>query len=116
MVTASSENELYLCSMSHTTIARDKIKQFSSFSQAFGKQSTFGQFLTEPLNSISDLEKQARRKKAVYSAETRQNLVRVWSRQIGAYASKSQLENLKLLENEHTFTITTGQGVSWHGM
>jgi len=94
--------------MSHTTIARDKIKQFSSFSQAFGNQSTFGQFLTAPLNSISEIHVQAQKKKEVYSSETRQNLVQVWNRQIGSYASKSQLENLKLLENEHTFTITTG--------
>ncbi|WP_341904976.1 bacillithiol biosynthesis cysteine-adding enzyme BshC [Fluviicola taffensis] len=94
--------------MSHTTIARDKIRQFSSFSQAFGKQSTFGQFLTAPLNSISDLQVQAQKKKVIYSSETRQNLVQVWNRQIGSYASKSQLENLKSLESENTFTITTG--------
>ncbi len=94
--------------MSHTTIARDKIKQFSSFSHAFGNQHTFGQFLTAPLSSISDLQAQANKKKEVYSSDTRQNLVQVWNKQIVSYASKSQLENLKLLENEDTFTITTG--------
>ncbi|WP_343636400.1 bacillithiol biosynthesis cysteine-adding enzyme BshC [Fluviicola sp.] len=94
--------------MNHTTIARQHIKQFSSFSQAFGNQSAFGQFLTAPLNSISDLEVQAQKKKEVYSSEKRKKLVTVWNRQIGSYASESQLENLKLLENENTFTITTG--------
>lgn len=94
--------------MSHTTIARDKIKQFSSFSHAFGKQSTFEQFLTAPLNSLADLQTQALKKKEVYSSETRKNLVQVWNKQIGSYASKSQLENLKSLEDENTFTITTG--------
>lgn len=94
--------------MSHTTIARDKIKQFSSFSHAFGNQSTFGQFLTAPLNSISDLQAQAQKKKEVYSSSTRQNLVQVWNKQISSFASQSQLENLKLLENENSFTITTG--------
>ena len=94
--------------MSHTTIARDKIKQFSSFSHAFGKQSTFEQFLTAPLNSLADLQTQAQKKKEVYSSETRKNLVQVWNKQIGSYASKSQLENLKSLEDENTFTITTG--------
>lgn len=94
--------------MSHTTIARDKIKQFSSFSHAFGNQSTFEQFLTAPLNSISDLAAQAQKKKEVYASQTRQNLVQTWNEQIGAYASASQLENLKLLESEHTLTITTG--------
>ena len=108
MVTVTSENDTYICSMNHTTIARDKIKQFSSFSQDFGNQSTFGQFLTAPLQSIADLKVQAQKKKEVYSPETRQNLVSVWKRQIGAYASKSQLENLELLANENTFTITTG--------
>ncbi|MDF3028973.1 MAG: hypothetical protein K0S23_3280 [Fluviicola sp.] len=94
--------------MSHTTIARDKIKQFSSFSHAFGNQSTFGQFLTTPLNSISDLQLQAQKKKEVYSSSTRQNLLQAWNRQISSFASQSQLENLKLLEDENTFTITTG--------
>jgi bacillithiol synthase len=94
--------------MSHSTIARDKIKQFSSFSHAFGNQSTFEQFLTAPFNSISDLQVQAQKKKEVYSPETRQNLVKVWDQQIGSYASKSQLENLRILQNENTFTITTG--------
>lgn len=108
MVTASSENELYICHMNHTTIARDKIKQFSSFSQAFGNQSTFGQFLTAPLHTIEDLQVQAQKKKEVYSSETRKNLVSVWKQQIGSYASKSQMENLELLANENTFTITTG--------
>lgn len=108
MVISASENELYICPMNHTTIARDKIRQFSSFSQAFGNQSTFGQFLTAPLHSIADLQVQAHKKKEVYSFETRKNLVSVWRQQIGSYASKSQLENLELLENENTFTITTG--------
>lgn len=108
MVTTASENELYLCRMSHTTIARDKIKQFSSFSQAFGNQSTFGQFLTAPLSSVSEIHAQAQKKKAVYSPQTRRNLVQVWKDQIGSYASESQKQNLQLLENEHTFTITTG--------
>lgn len=108
MVTATSENDVYICPMSHTTIVRDKIKQFSSFSKAFGNQSTFGQFLTAPLGSISDLQVQAKRKQEVYSPETRKNLVRTWKEQIAPYASPGQLENLKLLENEHTFTITTG--------
>lgn len=94
--------------MSHTTIARDRIKQFSSFSHAFGNQSTFGQFLTAPLNSISDLQLQAQKKKEVYSPSTRQNLVQVWNRQISSFASKSQLENLKSLGDENTFTVTTG--------
>ncbi len=108
MVTATTENDMYICPMNHTTIARQHIKQFSSFSQAFGNQSAFGQFLTAPLNSISDLEVQAQKKKEVYSSEKRKKLVTVWNRQIGSYASESQLENLKLLENENTFTITTG--------
>ena len=108
MVTATTENDVYICFMSHTTIARDKIKQFSSFSQAFGNQRTFGQFLTAPLSSISDLQAQAKQKKEVYSSETRKNLVRVWKEQIASYASPGQLENLKLLEDESTFTITTG--------
>ena len=108
MVTASSENDVYICSMSHTTIARDKIRQFSSFSQAFGKQQPFGQFLTAPLTSVSDILAQAQKKKEVYSSETRRNLVQVWSQQIGSYASESQVENLMLLEDENTFTITTG--------
>lgn len=108
MVTTASENELYLCRMSQTTIARDKIKQFSSFSQAFGNQSTFGQFLTAPLSSVSDIHAQAQKKKEVYASETRKNLVQVWNGQIGSYASPSQKENLQLLENENTFTITTG--------
>lgn len=94
--------------MSHTTIARDKIKQFSSFSHAFGNQSTFEQFLTAPMSSIMDLHHQALKKKEAYSSETRKNLVQVWSQQIGSFASESQLSNLKLLENEDTFTITTG--------
>lgn len=101
--------------MSQTTIARDKIKQFSSFSHAFGNQSTFGQFLTAPLNSISDLYTQAALKKEVYSSETRKNLLNVWNRQIGSYASASQLENLKLLENETTFTVTTGHQLTLFG-
>lgn len=108
MVTASSENELYICLMNHTTIARDKIKQFSSFSQSFGNQSTFGQFLTAPLHSIEDLLVQAQKKKEVYSSETRKTLISVWKQQIGSYASKSQMDNLELLANENTFTITTG--------
>lgn len=108
MVTATSENDVYICLMSHTTISRDKINQFSSFSQAFGNQTTFGQFLTAPLSSISDLHAQAQKKKEVYSSANRQNLVRVWNSQIASYASESQLENLKLLERERTFTITTG--------
>ena len=108
MVTASSENELYICLMNHTTIARDKIKQFSSFSQSFGNQSTFGQFLTAPLHSIEDLQVQAQKKKEVYSSETRKTLISVWKQQIGSYASKSQMDNLELLANENTFTITTG--------
>lgn len=108
MVTTTSENELYLCRMNHTTIARDTIKQFSSFSQAFGNQSTFGQFLTAPFQSVADIYEQAKRKQAVYSPETRRNLVQVWNRQIADFASESQLNNLKLLENEQTFTITTG--------
>lgn len=108
MVTATSENDVYICLMSHTTISRDKINQFSSFSQAFGNQTTFGQFLTAPLSSISDLHAQAQKKKEAYSSENRQNLVRVWNSQIASYASESQLENLKLLERESTFTITTG--------
>lgn len=115
MVTATSENDVYICPMSQTTIARDKIKQFSSFSHAFGNQSTFGQFLTAPLNSIADLHKQAAFKKEVYSPETRKNLVHVWNRQIGSYASASQLENLKLLESEHTFTVTTGHQLTLFG-
>ena len=94
--------------MNHTTIARDKIKQFSSFSHAFGNQSTFGQFLAAPLNSVSDLQAQAQKKKEVYSSSKRQNLVEVWNKQISSFASESQLENLKLLENENTFTVTTG--------
>ena len=94
--------------MSHTTIARDKIRQFSSFSQAFGNQQSFGQFLTAPLNSVSDIRAQAQKKKEVYSPETRKNLVQVWNRQIASYVSESQAENLKLLEDENTFTITTG--------
>ncbi|AEA44652.1 bacillithiol biosynthesis cysteine-adding enzyme BshC [Fluviicola taffensis] len=94
--------------MSHSTIARDKINRFSSFSQAFGNQSTFEQFLTAPLISILDLHTQAKKKKEVYSSATRENLVSTWNQQIGSYASKSQLENLKILENENTFTITTG--------
>ena len=108
MVISTSENDVYICPMSHTTIVRDKIKQFSSFSQAFGNQSTFGQFLTTPLSSISDLQVQAKRKQAVYSSEMRKKLVQVWKEQIASYASPGQLENLKLLENERTFTITTG--------
>ncbi len=108
MVTASSENDVYICSMSHTTIARDKIRQFSSFSQAFGNQQSFGQFLTAPLSSVSDLQAQANKKKEVYSSGTRKNLVQVWDQQIGSYASESQAKNLRLLENENTFTITTG--------
>ena len=102
MVTTTRENELYLCRMSHTTIARDTIKQFSSFSQAFGNQSTFGQFLTAPFQSVADIYEQAKRKQAVYSPETRRNLVQVWNRQIADFASESQLNNLKLLENEQT--------------
>ena len=101
--------------MSQTTIARDKIKQFSSFSHAFGNQTTFGQFLTAPLNSITELHKQAAFKKEVYSPETRKNLLETWNRQIGAYASGSQLENLKLLENENTFTFTTGHQLTLFG-
>lgn len=115
MVTATSENDVYICPMSQTTIARDKIKQFSSFSHAFGNQSTFGQFLTAPLNSITDLHKQAAFKKEVYSPETRKNLVNTWNRQIGSYVSASQLENLKLLENEQTFTVTTGHQLTLFG-
>lgn len=108
MVTASSENESYICPMNHTTIARDKIRQFSAFSQTFGNQQSFGQFLTAPLSSVSDLQAQATKKKEVYSSETRKNLLQVWNQQIGSYASESQKQNLKLLESENTFTITTG--------
>lgn len=94
--------------MSQTTIARDKIKQFSSFSHAFGNQSAFGQFLTAPFDSVSELTVQAQAKKAAYSSEARNNLTRVWRQQIASFASESQLENLRLLESENTFTITTG--------
>lgn len=118
MVTASSENELYICLMIQTiqtTIARDKIKQFSSFSHAFGNQSAFGQFLTKPFDSVSDMYEQAQAKKKVYSSETRKNLVQTWSAQIASFASESQQENLKLLESENTFTVTTGHQLTLFG-
>lgn len=98
-----------------TTIARDKIKQFSSFSHAFGNQSAFGQFLTTPFHSVSDMYEQAKAKQQAYSPETRNNLIQTWNKQIASFASESQLENLKLLENEQTFTVTTGHQLTLFG-
>ncbi|MDR0801175.1 bacillithiol biosynthesis cysteine-adding enzyme BshC [Fluviicola sp.] len=101
--------------MIQTTISRDKIKQFSTFSQAFGDQSTFGQFLTAPFHSVSDMYEQAKVKQQAYSPEIRNNLIQTWNKQIASFASENQLENLKLLENENTFTVTTGHQLTLFG-
>lgn len=101
--------------MIQTTIARDKIKQFSSFSHAFGNQSAFGQFLTKPFASVSDMYEQAQAKKVVYAPETRKKLVETWHKQVASFASESQLENLELLKSENTFTVTTGHQLTLFG-
>lgn len=94
--------------MKKQTLTRNSIKQFSSFSAAFGQQNEFAEFIQTPFNSIADLHAQIALKKQEYSKETRTILVEELREQLNGIASESQLTNLELLASDNTFTVTTG--------
>lgn len=102
--------------MSTQTIPRKDLHQFSAFSAAFGEdQAPFSAFIQTPLNSISDLKEQAALKKAQYAPAFRTQLVKTLQQQAGNSLSGSQAANLALLEDENTFTITTGHQLTFFG-
>jgi len=102
--------------MSTQTILRKDLRQFSAFSAAFGEDQTpFSAFIQTPFQSIETLSGQAALKKAGYSAESRAQLVETIRSQTGKSLSEKQTANLELLENEHTFTITTGHQLTLFG-
>lgn len=101
--------------MSYSTIGRNEIKQFSKFSCDFCDQRTFESLLNKPFVSLTDLSFQANQKQQHYSDSNRQVLVDSLSKQLASFASDSQLENIKLLSEPNTFTITTGHQLTLFG-
>jgi len=109
-------NDAYFCGMITTTISRSKLKQFSAFSSTFGQEQTsFIPFIQRPFHALSDLSEQAKLKQSVYSSSNRGILVATLEKQLGKELSDSQRENLRLLANDTTFTITTGHQLTLFG-
>lgn len=94
--------------MKFSEAPRSQFKQFSAFSAAFADQNKFSSLLKRPLNLVADLMDQAQEKLSRYSKENRSTLVATWKSQLEKIASEKQLNNLLLLEQENTVTITTG--------
>lgn len=106
----------YFCSMNTTIISRKKLNAFSSFSTAFGEDQTlFSDFLQRPFGSLNDLVIQANEKKSRYPDANRAVLIDVLTEQIGTSLSESQRQNLELLREPTTFTITTGHQLTLFG-
>jgi bacillithiol biosynthesis cysteine-adding enzyme BshC len=102
--------------MTTTIISRKALKQFSAFSAAFGHDQTpFEQFLQRPFQSPADLTAQAKLKQSDYAPETRKVLVDTLRRQLGNDISEQQRQNLDLLADDATFTITTGHQLTLFG-
>jgi bacillithiol biosynthesis cysteine-adding enzyme BshC len=101
--------------MNVSHISRKIVPQFSSFSANFGNQDVLASFLQQPFTDLSSLSAQIALKKDVYSAESRKTLVAVLQKQLGGYFSTAQQENIQLLAQESTFTITTGHQLTLFG-
>lgn len=101
--------------MKFSEAPRTDFKQFSAFSKAFTDQNQFADFLQRPLNTVADLQAQAEEKRGLYPAENRRVLTAVLQQQLGEIASPSQLQNLGLLQQEDTVTITTGHQLTVFG-
>lgn len=96
-------------------IPRKLIPQFTSFSNNFGKQAFLEQFLQQPFSDITCLNQQIALKKEQYSVDKRKVLVDTFQQQIGRFCSLKQQENIDLLAQETTFTITTGHQLTLFG-
>lgn len=101
--------------MKFSEAPRNDFKQFSSFSKAFTNQYNFSSLLSNPLHSVEDLKRQAELKISTYSTDKRQVLVNTLKSQMESSASESQLQNLTLLSNSNTVTITTGHQLTLFG-
>ncbi len=101
--------------MNVSHISRKIVPQFSSFSANFGNQDVLASFLQQPFTDLSALSAQIALKKEVYSAESRKTLVAVLQKQLGGYCSIAQQENIQLLAQKSTFTITTGHQLTLFG-
>lgn len=101
--------------MNVSHISRKIVPQFSSFSANFGNQYVLESFLQQPFIDLTSLSAQIALKKEVYSTESRKALVNVLQKQLGGYCSTAQQENIQLLAQESTFTITTGHQLTLFG-
>jgi bacillithiol synthase len=99
-----------------TTISREALSSFSTFSSAFGQDQTpFSAFIQQPFGSVEDLTAQAKRKLPTYSSASRKVLTDTIARQLENTLSGAQLRNLELLREETTTTITTGHQLTLFG-
>ncbi len=98
--------------MDSAHIERAEIGAFSSFSVRFQNQEQFSAFLSKPFLELSDLGEQIARKKENYSLKNRSVLVSTLEKQLKDKLSACQIQNLKILSEENTFTITTGHQLS----
>ena len=97
------------------SIKRNEVAAFSKFSVAFSDQEQFASVLNRPLVSLESLTAQANEKKQAYSSNHREVLVQELESQLAPKLSESQRQNLELLRQENTFTITTGHQLTLFG-
>ncbi len=97
------------------SIKRNEVAAFSKFSVAFSDQEQFASVLNRPLVSLESLTAQANEKKQAYSSKHREVLVQELESQLAPKLSESQRQNLELLRQENTFTITTGHQLTLFG-